>query len=225
MANTVKVEIQNKNGIWKEWENVSVPVKYGTLLDEQLDFATVNLIRIKKKEFKPLTRARLTITSTTDYTEPQKSVIEYFIANDDFYESPVGSGAYNHELTLIELTKFLECFPLETLCFTNPTGNRFIQAKKPEPTTNISVTPTASSGDYTESLIKGNGIPVGAATPSVVGTSFTLQDLKYDKEFLTDADWTGTLENGAAVKVKNKNRTIVQFFYSFSSKYVRVLKT
>ena len=118
MANTVKVEIQNENGGWREWKNVATPVKYGTLLDEQLDFATVTLVRIKKKEFKPLTRARLTITSTTAYTKPQSSVIEYFIANDDFYEAPVGSGAYNHELTLIELTKFLECFPLETLCFT-----------------------------------------------------------------------------------------------------------
>ena len=125
MSNTIIFETQRANGTWREWKNVAIPVKYGLLLDEQLDFATISLVRIKKKEFKPLTRARLTITSSTAYTEPQSSVIEYFIANDEFYEAPVGSGAYNHELTLIELTKLLECFPLETLCFTNPNGNNY----------------------------------------------------------------------------------------------------
>jgi hypothetical protein len=128
MGNTIKFETQRANGTWREWKNLAIPVKYGMLLDEQLDFATVSLIRIKRKEFKPLTRARLTITSETDYTEPQSNVIDYFIANDEFYESPVGSGAYNHELTLIELTKLLECFPLETLCFTNHNGNDYAKA-------------------------------------------------------------------------------------------------
>lgn len=125
MANIVKVEIQNEKGNWCTWKNVAVPVKFGTLLDEQLDFATVTLLRIKKREFKPLTRARITITSNTTDGGTQSGVINYFVANDDFHEAPVGSGAYNHELTLIELTKFLECFPLETLCFTNPNGNDY----------------------------------------------------------------------------------------------------
>ena len=125
MANTVKVEIQNEKGNWCTWKNLAVPLKYGTLLDEQLDFATVTLLRIKKREFKPLTRARITITSKTKYSRYESITIDYFVANDDFYEAPVGSGAYNHEITLVELTKFLECFPLETLCFTNPNGNDY----------------------------------------------------------------------------------------------------
>jgi hypothetical protein len=127
MAHTVKVEIQNEKGNWCTWKNVAVPVKYGTLLDEQLDFATVTLLRIKKREFKPLTRARITITSNTPDGGTQSGVINYFVANDDFHEAPVGSGAYNHELTLIELTKFLECFPLETLCFTNPRAGNYLE--------------------------------------------------------------------------------------------------
>jgi hypothetical protein len=127
MANTVKVEIQNEKGNWCTWKNVAVPVKFGTLLDEQLDFATVTLLRIKKREFKPLTRARITITSNTPEGGTQSGVINYFVANDDFHEAPVGSGAYNHEITLIELTKFLECFPLETLCFTNPRGGNYTE--------------------------------------------------------------------------------------------------
>ena len=124
MANAIKLEIQNDKGKWCTWNNVAVPVKYGMLLDEQLDFATVSLMRVRKREFKPLTRARLTIESKTESGGTQGGIIngklEYFIANDDFYEAPVGSGMYNHELTLIEPTKLLECFPLETLCFTHP---------------------------------------------------------------------------------------------------------
>ncbi len=127
MANKIKVEIQNEKGNWCTWKNVAVPGKYGTLLDEQLDFATVTLLRIRKREFKPLTRARLTITSITPDGGTQGGVINYFVADDDFYESPVGSGAYNHEITFIELTKFLECFPLETLCFTNPNGRNYAE--------------------------------------------------------------------------------------------------
>lgn len=126
--NTVKLEIQNEKGAWETWENVVIPVKYGKLLDEQLDYATVTLQRVKKEIFKPLTRARLTVTSTTEHGGEQTETLDYFIANDDFFESPLGKTPkeYTHNLTLIELTKYLECFPLESLCFTNPSGNNYI---------------------------------------------------------------------------------------------------
>lgn len=124
MSNTVKVEIQNDKGKWCTWKNVVLPVKYGNLLDEQLDYATVSLLRVRKESFKPLTKARITVISNTDKFGKQSVVNDYFIAKDDFYESPIGQNPkeYNHTLTLIELTKFLECFPLENLCFTNPSG-------------------------------------------------------------------------------------------------------
>lgn len=119
--NQVFVRIQERDNFYRTYSNVILPVKYGKLLDEQLDFATVTLSRVKQKEFKPLTKVKLAIENTTEAGWKVEATY-YFIANDDFFETPVGSGYYQHELTLIELTKFLECFPLETLCFTNPSG-------------------------------------------------------------------------------------------------------
>ena len=113
--NKVVVKIQNDKGKWCTWNNVAIPVKYGKLLDEQLDYAQVSLMRIKKARFAPLTRAQLIITDKYNDTE----TLDYFVADDDCYENPVGSGCYEHTLTLIEPTKWLECFPLETLTFTN----------------------------------------------------------------------------------------------------------
>ena len=119
----VKFYTQKKNGDYTLWNNVVIPVKFGQFLDEQLDYAIVSLSRVKRRLFKPLTRCRLVITTTTEYGGTQTHETEYFVANDNYTESPVGSGIYNHELSLIELTKLLECFPVETLCFTNPNGN------------------------------------------------------------------------------------------------------
>lgn len=126
--NSVKVEIQNEKGNWCTWNNVAIPVKYGQLLDEQLDYAQISLVRIRKARFAPLTKARITVTSTTtDAVKPQSKILEYFVADDTSEETPVGSGIYNHTLTLIEYTKFLECFPLESLCFTNPSNERRVE--------------------------------------------------------------------------------------------------
>lgn len=132
--NTVELYIQNENGEYVQWKNVVLPVKFGQFLDEQLDYAVVSLMRVKRRVFKPLTRVKLVIKSKTEYEEePQTLETEYFIANDDFTETPVGSGVYNHELSLIELTKLLECFPVESLCITNPHGNDYTQsASAPE---------------------------------------------------------------------------------------------
>lgn len=125
MSNTIIFETSKEGSFWKTWKNVVMPVKFGQFLDEQLDYAVVSLVRVKKKYFEPLTRARLTVISNTEHGGEQRKVIEYFVANDEYVETPVGSGCYNHELSLIELTKFLECFPVESLCFTNPSGNNF----------------------------------------------------------------------------------------------------
>lgn len=123
--NSVKVEIQNEKGNWCTWKNVAIPIKYGQLLDEQLDYAQISLVRITKARFAPLTKARITITSTTTDGGEQSKILEYFVADDTSEETPVGSGIYNHTLVLIEYTKFLECFPLESLCFTNAQGGNY----------------------------------------------------------------------------------------------------
>ena len=119
--NVVEFKIENKSGGFTTIKNVALPIKYGKLLDEQLDYATVDLVRVRKESFPLFAKAIIDVTSETE--EKQTTSGTYFIANDNAYETPVGSGCFNHTLTLIELTKYLECFPLENLCFTNPHGN------------------------------------------------------------------------------------------------------
>ena len=127
MANTIKFEIQNESGVWKHYKNAALPFKFELLLDEQLDNATVMLTRVKKQYFSPLTKARVTIE--TDGIA--KKTLHYLVSNDEFAEAPVGSGRYNHTLMLIELTKYLESFQLETLCFTNPAGRDYSKSAPP----------------------------------------------------------------------------------------------
>ena len=196
MANTVIFETQREDGTWKTWKNVAIPVKYGNLLDEQLDYAVVSLARVKRAQFKPLTRAKLTITSNTQHGGVQTKEMLYFIANDDAFETPIGSEAYNHELTLIELTKFLECFPLESLCFTNPNGNDYTREA-----TTPTITDEANQGadellykwiDKTSSDIK---------TPAAIGTIYNLYNLEgYGIGYPAD-------EDEAVVTIENKNGT------------------
>lgn len=48
------------------------------------------------------------------------------VSNDKSVESPVGSGRYNHQLYLIELTKILEGFIGDSITFTNALGNDYL---------------------------------------------------------------------------------------------------
>ena len=82
---TVQFYTQKKNGDYTLWKNVVIPVKFGQMLDEQLDYAIVSLSRVKRRLFKPLTRCRLVITTTTEYGGEQSKTINYFIANDDLW--------------------------------------------------------------------------------------------------------------------------------------------
>lgn len=101
--------------------NVSLPFKYGNFLDQQLDFATLTLTRINVKNYPPCTPVIVTVYSentANGVTYSQSKRFEYIVQGDNSRESPVGSGFYRHEITLIEPTKLLE-IPLESLCFTN----------------------------------------------------------------------------------------------------------
>lgn len=195
MANTIKFETEKEDGSWKLWRNVVIPVKYGNILDEQLDYAVVTLARVKRKLFKPLTKAKLTVTSETEHGGVQPQTMVYFIANNDAFETPIGSKAYNHELTLIELTKFLECFQLESLCFTNPNGNAYTKAAAAPV---LSVTTGTEKGEDYLRHIDEEKFDKTYKTPSAIGTIYGLPDLYgdgYQKPF------TGY----AIVTIKNKN--------------------
>ena len=110
----------------KEYKNATFPFKYGNFLDEQLDYATITLTRVKKEYFAPTTPVRVIIN------QGKKTItLDYIVAQDNFRETPVGSGEFRHQLTLIEPTKLLEGITVETLCFTNPGATVYSEKIKP----------------------------------------------------------------------------------------------
>lgn len=109
-----------------KYQNATLPFKYGNFLDKQLDHAIVQLTRVNKQYFEPTTPVKVEITDKNGDIK----TLHYIISNDNFRETPVGSGYYRHDLTLIEPTKLLEGVPVETLCFTNA-GGRSIRIKIP----------------------------------------------------------------------------------------------
>lgn len=108
------------------YTNAVFPFKYGEFLDEQLDYATLTLSRVSTEIFAPLTPVTVEIISRgTNGTQTKTK--NYIIANDDGRETPNGSGFYRHELTLVEETKYLEGFMVESLCVTNAGGRNYTQ--------------------------------------------------------------------------------------------------
>lgn len=199
--NKVVLYIQKDNGDWETFSNAVIPVKYGKLLDEQLDYATVTLQRVKMEIFKPLTRARLTVTSTTEHGGEQTETLDYFIANDDFFESPLGKTPkeYTHNLTLIELTKYLECFPLESLCFTNPSGNNYLAAS-----TKPVIETTTIEGIERDFIDETKNINSPALTNSTVGFfDVNFDSVAYEFSRMYDVSITVRDKNNVVIKTLN----------------------
>lgn len=88
--------------------------------------------KVSKSRFNLITNQKETsVNSTYNNDENDKNnykritqtyTLHMFVANDRAIETPVGSGRYNHELYLIELTKITERYICDTLTFTNPLG-------------------------------------------------------------------------------------------------------
>lgn len=136
--------------------NAVFPIKFANFLDEQLDEAQLTLKRITEKYFKPTTLVEITITNTPEalfssddfirlrdnaetkgitysYDSNTKRITEtktlkFIVANDNSIEQPIGSGLYNHEIYLIELTKILEGHIGESITFTNALGNNYLDS-------------------------------------------------------------------------------------------------
>lgn len=153
--NNFRVEIyNNQTKAYEDYTAFAVfPLKVAHLLDEQLDEANLTLKGITSKYFQPQTRVRITITNfpecviteskfqelNANNENPEQvtlnlvgnrlratTTINMIIANDRAVEVPVGSGRYNHEIYLIELTKLMERFIGDSLTFTNALGNKFL---------------------------------------------------------------------------------------------------
>ena len=109
----------------RQYDNVVLPFKYGKFLDEQLDYAMFTIERVAVEKFPLLTIVAVKIN---DGTTEQTVSDNWLIVGDESVESPVGSGLYKHEIMIIEATKLAEGIPVESLCFTNPMGNNYLEA-------------------------------------------------------------------------------------------------
>lgn len=102
-------------------KNVPFPIKWNDLLDERLDEARISIKQAKTQSFAPLTDVYLKAEDSFG------NVIDkyYLVSNDFSVEAPPGSGKYEHEIVLIEQTKYLEGFLCDTLTFTNDLGRNY----------------------------------------------------------------------------------------------------
>ena len=125
-----------------------LPLKWGNLLDERLDEMYLSLRRCPIETFKPLTPVEIHYSNTLSFggetVDMQTKVRRYIVANDkNAAESPPGSKRWDHDLYIIELTKYLECIIVDTNTITNDLGRNY--AGNPAP-----VTPDISESSGTD---------------------------------------------------------------------------
>lgn len=120
-----------------------MPVKWSGLLDESLDEAMISLRHVKKREvFTPGLPVELHIKNTvvlgsTSKTEEQ--TLYFLLAGDASEENPAGSGLYDHDITLVETTKYAELIICDTQTITNVIGRVYTENAYP-------VTPVQTEG-------------------------------------------------------------------------------
>lgn len=101
---------------------VPLPIKWNQLLDERLDEGVISVHSTDIKLFRIGTKVNISVTDNTDIKQID---LDFIVAADTATEVPVGSGKYDHDLTLIEPTKILEGVVVETLTFTNSLGRNY----------------------------------------------------------------------------------------------------
>ncbi len=109
------IEINGQNG------RLAFPLTYGNMLDERLDELRLVIIGSPQKSFKPTTPFVVFMGSLLG--DDVNAVYRTFtLGIDNAVETPIGSGLYRHEITLLEPTKLLEGIPCQTITFTNENG-------------------------------------------------------------------------------------------------------
>ncbi len=123
---TYKFEIKNKrvgNFQPKAWNDYTkflvLPFTDTLTLDDSLDSATVDLRGLGKTRIKNFTKVRI--------TKGEKAQT-YVVANDLITEI-VGTGKYNHKLTLIEETKILEKITVDSCTVTQPLYENYMAGR------------------------------------------------------------------------------------------------
>lgn len=111
------------------------PVKLSFLLDDTLDEATIALRHVKREIFEPLLPVEIVVTNTVSWggnvDKQTTKTYQYLVATDECEENPPGSGLYNHDITLIEVTKVTDCIVVDTLTFTNDIGRVYTNSAIP----------------------------------------------------------------------------------------------
>lgn len=183
------------DGVSVPKSNCIMPAKYNDHLGEQLDMATVSVFGVTTEIFKPFCKVSITAEGAPRENEPT-IVKHYRLMSDMGTESPNGTGKYRHDLTLIEETKFLEGFLVESLCVTNAGGRQYTQ-----------VTPTidTAQGDTPVDIL----FTDDNKTPYVISDLFNLPNI-------TPFSYSGTgmIDYQQTIKVtltnsKNQSGTVV----------------
>ena len=130
VKNSISVYIDGIN----RTDRLVLPVKLSGLLDESLDEAVVTLRHVPKEVFLPLTPVEIRVSNAVGWNgeegEREEKTYYYVVSGDTAEESPVGSGLYNHELALVEVTKIAECIVVDTLTYTNDIGRIYTKNAK-----------------------------------------------------------------------------------------------
>lgn len=104
--------------------HVPFPLKWSALLDEQLDEASLQLVRVPVDNFEAL--INVTVKVWNDEAPDDVITHNFLVANDEAKEVPVGSGKYNHSLYLIEETKYLEGFQVRSHGYVDSLNKKFL---------------------------------------------------------------------------------------------------
>lgn len=128
--------VNNKIAVYVNGINLTryvvLPIKWANLLDEQLDEAVISLRNCPVKVIPPLTPVEIRIDNSVILQKGHNPVYtsaltKYMIVADqpDSNENPVGSGRYDHDLAIIEVTKLLERVIVDSLTYTNDLGRTY----------------------------------------------------------------------------------------------------
>ncbi|MFR1565556.1 MAG: hypothetical protein ACLSUT_03870 [Christensenellales bacterium] len=164
------------------------PIKLSKILDEQLDEASIALLRTKTPVIHPLTKIVIRIWNN-DF--PGRDITLNMLVTSDYSEEKiVGERRWNHRLMLIEETKFLEGFICRSQGYVNSLGRIYTNAKnevKPalEKTGGIGSIPEIQQSIYTPLLVGENSFP-------------SLQSLFTWKA--TVSSYTVVIQNGVEIK-------------------------
>lgn len=174
--------IENKAVVYIGGRNYThytvMPLKWGNLLDERLDEMYLSLRRCPVEVFKPLTPVEIHFTNRFYYgsktIDTQTQVKRYIVANDpQAVESPVGSGRWNHDLYIIELTKYLECIVVDTNTITNDLGRTYVKNSEVVVPDTVIDAPIGNATIYfQDAFFQPVSVPT-YVTPILSGTQFT----------------------------------------------------